>query len=105
MEVRVSASGYLQGGYWEPKQEGYGGRIRGTTSMCTITFVFQDTEPYTVGNLHDHVINFKLATILFLLWLHLIIFLQDRLGYCWPIQLSSRNHHSARRSGTTLVRR
>ncbi|THU91056.1 amine oxidase catalytic domain-containing protein [Dendrothele bispora CBS 962.96] len=43
IEVRVSASGYLQGGYWEPKQEGYGGRIRDTT----------------MGNLHDHVINFK----------------------------------------------
>ncbi|KAE9386715.1 amine oxidase catalytic domain-containing protein [Gymnopus androsaceus JB14] len=38
MEVRVSASGYLQGGYWEPSQEEYGGRI-GEMSM---------------GNLHDH---------------------------------------------------
>lgn len=44
IEVRVSASGYLQGGYWEPKQDGYGGRIRETT----------------MGNLHDHVINFKI---------------------------------------------
>ncbi|KAK0447703.1 copper amine oxidase [Armillaria borealis] len=43
IEVRVSASGYLQGGYWDPKQNGYGGRIRETT----------------MGNLHDHVINFK----------------------------------------------
>ncbi|KAE9393097.1 amine oxidase catalytic domain-containing protein [Gymnopus androsaceus JB14] len=44
IEVRVSASGYLQGGYWEPSQEGYGGRIRDTT----------------MGNLHDHVtVNFK----------------------------------------------
>ncbi|KAF9035083.1 amine oxidase catalytic domain-containing protein [Hymenopellis radicata] len=43
IEVRISASGYLQGGYWEPRQEGYGGRIRDTT----------------MGNLHDHVINFK----------------------------------------------
>ncbi|KAK0491590.1 copper amine oxidase [Armillaria novae-zelandiae] len=43
IEVRISASGYLQGGYWEPKQNGYGGRIRETT----------------MGNLHDHVINFK----------------------------------------------
>lgn len=32
IEVRVSASGYLQGGYWEPKQEGYGTAIRDTTS-------------------------------------------------------------------------
>ncbi len=32
IEVRVSASGYLQGGYWDPKQNGYGGRIRETTS-------------------------------------------------------------------------
>ncbi|PBK93948.1 amine oxidase catalytic domain-containing protein [Armillaria gallica] len=44
IEVRVSASGYLQGGYWDPKQNGYGGRIRETT----------------MGNLHDHVINFKI---------------------------------------------
>ncbi|KAK0207087.1 copper amine oxidase [Desarmillaria ectypa] len=44
IEVRVSASGYLQGGYWDPKQDGYGGRIRETT----------------MGNLHDHVINFKI---------------------------------------------
>lgn len=33
IEVRVSASGYLQGGYWESKQEGYGTAIRETTSM------------------------------------------------------------------------
>ncbi|KAF9266153.1 amine oxidase catalytic domain-containing protein [Marasmius fiardii PR-910] len=43
MEVRVSASGYLQGGYWEPSQESYGGRIR----------------EMNMGNIHDHVINFK----------------------------------------------
>ncbi|KAJ4487712.1 copper amine oxidase [Lentinula aciculospora] len=43
MEVRLSASGYLQGGYWEPLQEGYGGRIR----------------EHSMGNLHDHVINYK----------------------------------------------
>jgi primary-amine oxidase len=43
IEVRVSASGYLQGGYWDPLQEAYGGKIR---------------EIY-MGGLHDHVINFK----------------------------------------------
>ncbi|KAE9394115.1 amine oxidase catalytic domain-containing protein [Gymnopus androsaceus JB14] len=43
MEVRVSASGYIQGGYWEPLQEGYGGKIRETS----------------MGNVHDHVINYK----------------------------------------------
>ena len=43
IEVRVSASGYLQGGYWEPAQEGYGTAIRETT----------------MGSLHDHVINYK----------------------------------------------
>ncbi|KAI0091340.1 amine oxidase catalytic domain-containing protein [Irpex rosettiformis] len=43
IEVRVSASGYLQGGFWEPKQTGYGTAIRDTT----------------MGSLHDHVINFK----------------------------------------------
>jgi primary-amine oxidase len=34
IEVRVSASGYLQGGFWEPMQEGYGSAIRDTTSSC-----------------------------------------------------------------------
>ncbi|TFK55964.1 amine oxidase catalytic domain-containing protein [Heliocybe sulcata] len=43
IEVRLSASGYLQGGYWEPKQEGYGAPIRETS----------------MGSLHDHVINYK----------------------------------------------
>ncbi|KAI0696783.1 amine oxidase catalytic domain-containing protein [Cytidiella melzeri] len=43
IEVRVSASGYLQGGFWEAKQAGYGTAIRDTT----------------MGSLHDHVINFK----------------------------------------------
>ena len=32
IEVRVSASGYLQAGFWEPSQEGYGTAIRQTTS-------------------------------------------------------------------------
>ncbi|KAI0077065.1 amine oxidase catalytic domain-containing protein [Panus rudis PR-1116 ss-1] len=43
IEVRVSASGYLQGGYWEESQEPYGTAIRDTS----------------MGSLHDHVINFK----------------------------------------------
>ncbi|EJF56720.1 amine oxidase catalytic domain-containing protein [Dichomitus squalens LYAD-421 SS1] len=43
VEVRLSASGYLQGGYWEPSQEGYGTAIRDST----------------MGSLHDHVINYK----------------------------------------------
>ncbi|OCH86254.1 amine oxidase catalytic domain-containing protein [Obba rivulosa] len=43
IEVRLSASGYLQAGYWEPAQEGYGAAIRETT----------------MGSLHDHVINYK----------------------------------------------
>ena len=43
IEVRLSASGYLQGGFWEPTQEGYGTAIRDTT----------------MGSLHDHVINYK----------------------------------------------
>ena len=50
----MSASGYLQGGYWEPAQEGYGTAIRETT----------------MGSLHDHVINYKerlsLENLLFL---------------------------------------
>ncbi|KAF8815578.1 amine oxidase catalytic domain-containing protein [Phlegmacium glaucopus] len=43
IEVRVSASGYLQGGYWNPEQEDYGSRIYKSS----------------MGNVHDHVINFK----------------------------------------------
>ncbi|TRM67429.1 copper amine oxidase [Schizophyllum amplum] len=43
MEVKLSASGYLQGGFWEPSQNGYGGRIRDSS----------------MGNLHDHIINYK----------------------------------------------
>ncbi|KAL4249686.1 Amine oxidase [Abortiporus biennis] len=43
IEVRLSASGYLQGGFWEENQQGYGTAIRGTT----------------MGSLHDHVINYK----------------------------------------------
>ncbi|KAI0918247.1 hypothetical protein AcV7_007046 [Taiwanofungus camphoratus] len=43
IEVRLSASGYLQGGFWEATQEGYGTAIRDTT----------------MGSLHDHVINYK----------------------------------------------
>lgn len=43
IEVRLSASGYLQGGYWESSQEAYGTAIRDTS----------------MGSLHDHVINFK----------------------------------------------
>jgi len=43
VEVRLSASGYLQGGFWESSQEGYGTAIRDTT----------------MGSLHDHVINYK----------------------------------------------
>lgn len=46
IEVRLSASGYLQGGYWEPAQEGYGTAIRETT----------------MGSLHDHVINYKVSS-------------------------------------------
>ena len=40
IEVRLSASGYLQGGFWEPTQEGYGTAIRDTTSAFP-TFIRQ----------------------------------------------------------------
>ncbi|KAG9317752.1 copper amine oxidase [Chiua virens] len=43
IEVRVSASGYLQAGYWDTDQQRYGARIWETT----------------MGSLHDHVINYK----------------------------------------------
>ncbi|KAF8187204.1 copper amine oxidase [Pholiota molesta] len=43
IEVRLSASGYMQGGYWNAQQDGYGARIHETS----------------MGNLHDHVINYK----------------------------------------------
>ncbi|KAM0748227.1 amine oxidase catalytic domain-containing protein [Meredithblackwellia eburnea MCA 4105] len=43
LEVRFSASGYLQGNYWDPLRDSFGTRIRETTQ----------------GALHDHVINYK----------------------------------------------
>lgn len=45
IEVRFSASGYIQGGYWQPGREDVGQRIR-------------ETE---MGALHDHVINVSLS--------------------------------------------
>ncbi|EGO02293.1 hypothetical protein SERLA73DRAFT_86572 [Serpula lacrymans var. lacrymans S7.3] len=43
IEVRLSASGYLQAAFHDPTQGGYGNRIWETT----------------MGSLHDHVINYK----------------------------------------------
>ncbi|KAJ7741169.1 amine oxidase catalytic domain-containing protein [Mycena maculata] len=43
MEVRVSLSGYLQGAWWDDAEADYGTKIRDTY----------------MGNLHDHVINYK----------------------------------------------
>ncbi|KAJ7196797.1 amine oxidase catalytic domain-containing protein [Mycena pura] len=43
IEVRVSASGYLQGAWWDDTQMAYGTKIRDTY----------------MGSLHDHVINYK----------------------------------------------
>lgn len=37
IEVRLSASGYLQGGFWEPSQQGYGTAIRDTTSTFSMS--------------------------------------------------------------------
>ncbi|KAJ7067387.1 amine oxidase catalytic domain-containing protein [Mycena amicta] len=43
IEVRISASGYLQGAWWDDAEHEYGTRIRDTY----------------MGSLHDHVINYK----------------------------------------------
>ncbi|ORX38990.1 copper amine oxidase [Kockovaella imperatae] len=43
IEIRVSASGYLQGGYWHEGDDDYGHRI----------------HERNMGSLHDHVMNFK----------------------------------------------
>ncbi|KAJ7253466.1 amine oxidase catalytic domain-containing protein [Mycena rebaudengoi] len=43
MEVRVSASGYMQGAWWDEAESSYGTKIRDTY----------------MGSLHDHVINYK----------------------------------------------
>ena len=32
IEVRLSASGYMQGGYWRPDKDPYGGRIHEVSS-------------------------------------------------------------------------
>ena len=60
IEVRLSASGYLQGGYWTPESNAYGGRI-GITSSQSSRFPYRlsRADECIVGNLHDHVINFK----------------------------------------------
>jgi len=44
IEVRVSASGYLMGAWWDEEEAAYGAKIRDTY----------------MGNVHDHVINYKL---------------------------------------------
>ncbi|KAG9123312.1 hypothetical protein FRC07_015107 [Ceratobasidium sp. 392] len=44
VEVRMAASGYLQGAYWDPSQNDYGTRIHRTT----------------MGSIHTHVINWKI---------------------------------------------
>ncbi|WWC69058.1 uncharacterized protein I206_102994 [Kwoniella pini CBS 10737] len=44
IEIRMSASGYLQGGVWDATQRPYGHQLRDTT----------------MGSLHDHVINYKI---------------------------------------------
>jgi hypothetical protein len=40
IEVRLSASGYLQGGFWEPSQEGYGAPIQETSSTLCLLMLF-----------------------------------------------------------------
>lgn len=64
LEPRVSASGYLQGGYWDPGSDSYGTRIQ-LQSSTSLPSPF-DYAPLTcfffwllVGTLHDHLINFK----------------------------------------------
>ncbi|ORY25514.1 copper amine oxidase [Naematelia encephala] len=44
IEIRLSASGYLQGGLWKPEQAPYGHSI----------------GPDAMGSLHDHIINYKI---------------------------------------------
>ncbi|KAJ7679225.1 amine oxidase catalytic domain-containing protein [Mycena polygramma] len=44
LEVRISASGYLQGAWWDETETAYGTKIRDTY----------------MGSIHDHVINYKL---------------------------------------------
>ncbi|KAJ7111935.1 amine oxidase catalytic domain-containing protein [Mycena epipterygia] len=43
LEVRISASGYLQGAWWDDAESSYGTKIRDTY----------------MGSIHDHVINYK----------------------------------------------
>jgi hypothetical protein len=52
----------MQGGYWNAQQDGYGARIHETSSKrCPLiadACRTADRNPL-VGNLHDHVINYK----------------------------------------------
>ncbi|KAF7984670.1 hypothetical protein HWV62_12936 [Athelia sp. TMB] len=44
IEVRVSASGYLQAGFWEPSQKAYGTQIRDTTTRVQVDLDIAGTE-------------------------------------------------------------
>jgi len=66
IEVCISASGYLQGTFWDLAQGAYGTRIQDTTSLYLLDRHFKkvdfaDVTYLTVGSVHDHVINFKVA--------------------------------------------
>lgn len=60
LETRVSASGYLQGGYWDPTQDQYGTRIHRRSSVYHLASKRNLSHlHFSVGTLHDHVLNFK----------------------------------------------
>lgn len=73
MEVRFSASGYLQGGFWDgnPERKAYGTRIRDTA----------------MGALHDHVINVSRLVWAFSILSH---FLADDLSLTHPPVVQDR---------------
>ena len=87
IEVRLSASGYLQGGYWEPAQEGYGTAIRDTT----------------MGSLHDHVINYKVGHSHHTKNRLSLMTALGRPRYRWDRQLPPVHEHCDREDHTAVV--
>ena len=66
--------------------------------LALISFLFQ------VGNLHDHVINFKYVPLFKSISYNVYFLPQSRPRYRWILQLSARDYYFPRICSATLVR-
>ena len=89
IEVRVSASGYLQAGFWEPTQEGYGTAIRQTTSE----FLFPSMVLRLSATIRSGVTTRPRHQ------------LQSRSGRAWNKELAAPHAYFTRAGGAAVVRR